>query len=108
VTLVDPAGQILAGYSAELREEIGWQLDELGIRLILGSRLAADPAPAPGQSETFTIATETGEEITADLWFRCHGVSPVSDYLTGSLAAARLRTAGAATRRDPLRDLPAR
>jgi apoptosis-inducing factor 2 len=27
--------------------------------------------------------------VTADVWFRCYGVSPVSDYLAGDLAAAR-------------------
>ena len=27
--------------------------------------------------------------MTADIWFRCYGVSPVSDYLVGELAAAR-------------------
>jgi NADH dehydrogenase FAD-containing subunit len=28
-------------------------------------------------------------ELTADIWFRCYGVRPVSDYLAGSLAGAR-------------------
>ena len=27
--------------------------------------------------------------MTADIWFRCYGVLPVSDYLAGGLAAAR-------------------
>ena len=27
--------------------------------------------------------------MTADIWFRCYGVSPASDYLAGGLAAAR-------------------
>jgi NADH dehydrogenase FAD-containing subunit len=30
-----------------------------------------------------------GRTVEADIWFRCHGLSPVAGYLTGSLAAAR-------------------
>jgi NADH dehydrogenase FAD-containing subunit len=37
----------------------------------------------------FTVATEAGTEITADLWFRCYGVTPRSDFLADDLAAAR-------------------
>jgi len=35
------------------------------------------------------VATQAGREVTADLWFRCYGVIPVSDYLAGGLAGAR-------------------
>jgi hypothetical protein len=38
---------------------------------------------------TFTVTTEPGTGITADIWFRCYGVRPVSDYLVGDLADAR-------------------
>src|SRR6266566_1860558 len=41
---------------------------------------------APG---TFTVTTRAGDEVTADIWFRCYGVVPASDYLAGGLAAAR-------------------
>jgi NADH dehydrogenase FAD-containing subunit len=27
--------------------------------------------------------------VTADIWFRCYGVAPASDFLAGGLAAAR-------------------
>jgi hypothetical protein len=33
--------------------------------------------------------TQSGAELTADIWFRCYGVAPASDYLAGVLAAAR-------------------
>jgi NADH dehydrogenase FAD-containing subunit len=35
------------------------------------------------------VATQAGTEVTADIWFRCYGVIPVSDYLAGGLAGAR-------------------
>jgi NADH dehydrogenase FAD-containing subunit len=38
---------------------------------------------------TFTVTTEAGTEITADIWFRCYGVVPNSDYLGDALAPAR-------------------
>lgn len=90
ITLIDPTDRILPAYSAELREELTRQLDALGIHLILGAALAVDPDVAAGRAETFTVATDQGHTITADLWLRCHGVTPVSDYLASSLAAARL------------------
>ncbi|MDQ1509005.1 MAG: apoptosis-inducing factor 2, partial [Actinomycetota bacterium] len=37
----------------------------------------------------FTVTTNSGRDITADIWFQCFGVTPVSDYLSGDLAAAR-------------------
>jgi apoptosis-inducing factor 2 len=90
ITLVDQAGDVLgARFRPELKAEIRRQLGQLGIRLLLGSRLAADPPGEPGEPGTFTVRTESGTEVTADIWFRCYGVWPVSDYLAGSLAAAR-------------------
>jgi NADH dehydrogenase FAD-containing subunit len=37
----------------------------------------------------FTVTTEAGTEIKADIWFRCYGVVPNSDYLGSALAPAR-------------------
>jgi apoptosis-inducing factor 2 len=90
ITLIDPADRILPAYPAELREELSRQLDALDIHLILGAALAVDPDGGAGRAETFTVPTDQGHTITADLWLPCHGVAPVSDYLAGSLAAARL------------------
>jgi len=47
------------------------------------------PPTPPGVLGTFTVSTKTGTEITADLWFRCYGVTPQCDYLVGDLLAAR-------------------
>jgi NADH dehydrogenase FAD-containing subunit len=37
----------------------------------------------------FTVTTNDDQPITADIWFRCFGVLPVSDYLDAELAPAR-------------------
>ena len=90
VTLIDPAGDILgARFRPELKAEIRRQLSEIGVHVLLGTQLAAGPPGEPGELGTFTVRTEEGAELTADIWFRCYGVRPVSDYLAGSLAGAR-------------------
>ncbi len=90
ITLIDPAEDVLgARFRPELKAEIRRQLAGLGVHLMLGSVLTADPPGEPGELGTFTVHTESGAELTADIWFRCYGVRPVSDYLAGSLAAAR-------------------
>jgi NADH dehydrogenase FAD-containing subunit len=90
ITLIDPAADVLgARFRPELKAEIRRQLAALGVHLMLGSALTTDPPGEPGELGTFTAATESGAELTADIWFRCYGVRPVSDYLAGSLAGAR-------------------
>jgi NADH dehydrogenase FAD-containing subunit len=91
VTIVDPAADVLSGqYSDALRQELHRQLDELGINLVLGTTLMEEPQTQRGVAATFTAATTSGRKITADLWFRCHGIVPNSDYLSEDLAPARL------------------
>ncbi|TCP47369.1 NADH dehydrogenase FAD-containing subunit [Tamaricihabitans halophyticus] len=90
IVLVDQAPEILRGdYPAELRAELVSQLEARGIRLVLGSALREQPPAEPGEAKTFTAVTDSGEEIIADIWFRCHGVVPNSAYLAGELAAVR-------------------
>ena len=77
------AGRTSPSCKAELRR----QLLETRVELILGSPLRQPPPTEPGELETFTVITEAGTEIAADIWFRCYGVVPNSDYLgrrTGS------------------------
>ncbi|MGF7236702.1 MAG: NAD(P)/FAD-dependent oxidoreductase [Frankia sp.] len=81
VTIIDPAEQLLAGFQPELRQDLNRQLDELNIQLKLGTSLTAPPATEPGHAETFTVTTTDGDEISADIWFRAHGVDVNSDYL---------------------------
>jgi apoptosis-inducing factor 2 len=91
ITIVDLADDILGSrFSKELRDEVRRQLDDVNVELVLGSALReGEPLTAPGELATFTVTTLSGRAITADIWFRCFGVTPVSDYLSGSLAAAR-------------------
>ncbi len=91
VTIVDMADDILGGrFSQELRDELRRQLEEVRVELVLGSPLReGEPPTAPGELATFTVTTLSGRAITADIWFRCFGVTPASDYLSGVLASAR-------------------
>ena len=90
VTLVNVAGDVLGGlFRADLKAELRRQLAALGVQVLLGSPLGAEPPTEPGELRTFTVATQAGTEVTADIWFRCYGVIPVSDYLAGGLAGAR-------------------
>jgi NADH dehydrogenase FAD-containing subunit len=84
------AGDVLGErYRADLKAELRRQLDELGVELLLGSPLKTNPPNGPGELGSFTVTTLAGAEVTADIWFRCYGVAPASDYLAGGLAAAR-------------------
>src|SRR5664280_1269299 len=78
-----------ARFKVELRQELRRQLEQHGVELVLGSPLSKPPPTPPSVAGAFTVATEAGTEITADLWFRCYGVTPRSDYLAAELAAAR-------------------
>lgn len=90
VTIIDPAGDILSGgYTAEFRTEVRRQLDMLGVELVLGTSLHEEPPSAVGNLATFTTTTRSGKEIAADIWFRCYGILPVTDYLDGDLSPAR-------------------
>lgn len=92
VVLLDERADVLGGPNLpELRAELRRQLKEFNIELVLGSPLrgAPTPEPEPGELATFTVVTESGVEVTADIWFRCYGVVPNSGYLGASLAVAR-------------------
>ena len=90
VVLLEAAGDVLGGpFRPELKAELRRQLAEFRVELLLGSPLREMPPTGPGELGTFTVTTEAGAQVTADIWFRCFGVVPSSDYLRGTLAAAR-------------------
>jgi NADH dehydrogenase FAD-containing subunit len=90
IVLLDPAEQVLGGpFNPELKAELRRQLAEFRVEVRLGSPLREPPPTEPGEPGTFTVTTEAGAEITADIWFRCFGVAPNSDYLGDALASAR-------------------
>lgn len=85
------AERLLPGYEPEMVHDLRRQLDELGIRLRLGAGLTAAPPGEPGRAGTFTVTTQDGGEITADIWFRAHGVRVNSDYLADGRLTTRTR-----------------
>jgi apoptosis-inducing factor 2 len=90
VTLLDVAEDFLGTrFRPELKAELRRQLGGIGVEVLLSSPLRESPPTPPGVLQAFTAVTESGREVTADIWFRCYGVAPVSDYLAGDLAAAR-------------------
>jgi NADH dehydrogenase FAD-containing subunit len=90
IVLLDVADDILGGpYMPELKAELRRQLLESRVELILGSPLREGPPTEPGKLATFTVTTEAGTEVAADIWFRCYGVVPNSSYLGDELASAR-------------------
>ncbi|MET8305236.1 FAD-dependent oxidoreductase [Micromonospora sp. NPDC005173] len=81
VTIVDPAKQLLPGFTSEMRDDLHRQLDELGIQLRLGTGVTGPSATEANRAATFTATTTDGDEITADIWFRAFGMGINSDYL---------------------------
>ena len=90
VTLLDFSDDVLGDrFRPDLRAELRKQLVDLGVDLVLGEGLRELPPTVASELATFTVTTNSGREITADIWFQCFGVTPVSDYLSGDLATAR-------------------
>ncbi|GAA0509532.1 dehydrogenase [Paractinoplanes deccanensis] len=90
VTLVDPVPDLLGGrFPAEFRAELTRQLDALGVRVLLDTKLDTPPATPAGAVGAFTVTTGDGEALAADLWFACYGGTVPSSYLGPELAAAR-------------------
>ncbi|HEY1989011.1 MAG TPA: FAD-dependent oxidoreductase [Acidimicrobiales bacterium] len=90
IVLLDVASEVLGGpFKPELKAELRKQLAEFRVEVLLGSPLRETPPTEPGELGTFTVTTEAGVEVTADIWFRCFGVVPNSDYLGEALLPAR-------------------
>jgi apoptosis-inducing factor 2 len=51
----------------------------MGVELRLGSALRELPSVEPATLAPVRIATEDGDEIVADIWFRAFGVRPHSE-----------------------------
>ena len=90
IVLLDVADEVLGGpFKSELKAELRSQLAEFRVEVQLGSPLHQLPPTEPGELGTFTVTTEAGVQVTADIWFRCFGVVPNSNYLGEELAPAR-------------------
>lgn len=86
VILVDRGDRLLPGFLPDVRESLHHQLDERGIELRLGTGLTAPPPVPAGEATRFTVTTDMGEQIVADIWFRAFGL----ELNTGYLADGRL------------------
>ncbi|MBU2670242.1 FAD-dependent oxidoreductase [Actinoplanes bogorensis] len=78
VTVIDRSGQLLPGFLPEVRNSLHRQLAERGIELRLGTGLTALP---PADVSPFTVTTDQGEQLTADIWFRAFGVQINTGFL---------------------------
>ncbi|MFG3255663.1 NAD(P)/FAD-dependent oxidoreductase [Streptomyces sp. NPDC048172] len=94
ITLVDPGEELLPAFPEEFRAAVRAELDALGITVLLGTGLAELPPSSPGEAKTFTATTRDGRRVEADIWFRCHGAAPVTDYLSEEVAATARRPSG--------------
>ncbi|GAA2618357.1 FAD-dependent oxidoreductase [Actinomadura fulvescens] len=89
VTVVDPAERLMPAFAPELRADLHRQLDSIGVDLRLGTALTAEPPFEPGEPGAFTVTTTTGDELSADLWFRAYGVNINGDYLSDGKVTTR-------------------
>src|ERR1700730_5175308 len=90
VTILDLADDVLGErFRPDLRAELRKQLVDLGVELVLGEGLRQLPPTVASEFATFTVTTNSRREIAGDIGSQCFGVSPVSDYLSDALAAAR-------------------
>ncbi|RIX30251.1 NAD(P)/FAD-dependent oxidoreductase [Amnibacterium setariae] len=94
ITVVAPSAEVLPGYLPEVRADLRRQLDDLGIDLRLRTSLLAPPPVPDGVHAPFTVRTSSGEEISADIWFRTFGARLHTAYLEdGALTALTERGA---------------
>ena len=81
VVIVGRDDQLLPGFRPDVREALRRQLDDRGIDLRLGTGLTAVPTTEAGRAGRFTVTTDRGERIGADIWFRAFGVRVNTGYL---------------------------
>lgn len=82
VILVEREDHILPGdHLPELRQKLIEQLTARKVRLELSTTLAYLPGPDVGVREPFTVHTESGTRLSAQMWFRCYGTDAPSAHL---------------------------
>lgn len=87
VTIVEREDDILPGdYLPELRESVRAQLTDRGVTIVTGTTLGSLPPSDVGTHEPFAVTTRSGVTIEAQMWFRCYGSRPVTDYLDEDLS----------------------
>ncbi|MDT0165488.1 FAD-dependent oxidoreductase [Actinotalea sp. AC32] len=91
VTLVEREDDILPAPDLlpELRASVRAQLEARGVRIVTGAPLGYLPPFDVGRYGPFTVLTTAGDRVDAQMWFRCHGARPLTDYLDDDLSALR-------------------
>ena len=91
VTVVDRAHDILTTghFLPELRESVRTQLADRGVTFEVGAPLAFLPPFDTGTYGSFRVETMAGTAIEAQMWFRCYGSRPMTDYLDQELGGHR-------------------
>jgi apoptosis-inducing factor 2 len=91
ITIVDQADDILTtgDYSPELRTSVRSQLEARGVVFELGAALGSLPPHDVGVLGPFAVETAAGRTVEAQIWFRCYGNRPITDYLGAELQVAR-------------------
>ncbi|RYV51145.1 FAD-dependent oxidoreductase [Pengzhenrongella frigida] len=91
ITIVDQADDVLTtgDYSPELRASVRSQLEARGVVFEFGAPLGSLPPHDVGVFGPFTVETAAGRSIEAQIWFRCYGNLPATDYLGSELRVAR-------------------
>lgn len=82
VIIVAPGDILLPGYLPSVRDNLHKQLEALGVELRLSTELVSMPETNPGCVGRFSVKTDAGHEIIADIWFRAFGLRINSDYLS--------------------------
>ena len=81
ITIVDPGHELLSGFLPEVRRELSQQLAALNIDVRLGTKLDGFPPTPEGEKGEFTVTTDSGQGISADIWFRSFGSRVNTSYL---------------------------
>jgi NADH dehydrogenase FAD-containing subunit len=81
ITMLARGEELLPGYLPEVRDDLERQLAELKIDLRTSTSLRELPSVAEGRFAPFTVTTDSGDEISADLWFRTFGARVRTGYL---------------------------
>ncbi|WP_067780707.1 NAD(P)/FAD-dependent oxidoreductase [Actinomyces vulturis] len=91
ITLLESGPDILTSgdYKPELRESIRKQLQERGVKIMVGDSLSYLPPVDVGVLSPFRVMTQGGTQIKADMWFRAYGSSAATGYLGRDYAEVR-------------------